>query len=249
MRKVFSVAMMAAMLSLVGISRDASATATVTLIWGAGSAGTLGLGSGTVTVAPGGGQTLRLDIYLTHSEVSGLGGHAFSLNFDTDLGNELNLLGGAMAPAEWLGTDTNPGPPSDNYGPIGLLPGPEGTVESSGAVAGRVNSYESGTVAATFLPRTGLAYSVGSYTATAPTSYRVATAFFAVNAGALTDGDDVFSGAFNGLADVTANGLNQPVTMSFGNASVNVVPEPGTVSLLGLGLLGLVLAGRRSRRS
>jgi len=31
--------------------------------------------------------------------------------------------------------------------------------------------------------------------------------------------------------------------------TVNVVPEPGTASLLGLGILGLVIAGRRYRRS
>jgi hypothetical protein len=44
--------------------------------------------------------------------------------------------------------------------------------------------------------------------------------------------------------------ISAPVTeLPFNGASINVVPEPGTVSLLGLGLVGLILAGRRSRRS
>jgi hypothetical protein len=252
MRKVFSVAMMAAMVGLVGMTRDASATATVTLIWGAcggGTGGCVGTGTSTLTVNSGGGQTLRLDIFLTHDEAVTIDAHVFSLNFDTDLLNELNFTGG-MPPVEWAGTDTNPSPNiTELYGPF--TAGHQGTDESSFATAGRINSLESGTVLSTSLPRTGVAYTVGTFTATAPASYRVAQAFFAVNpGGAWTDGDDVFSGAFNGGFDVTAN-ANGAVTMDFGGASVNgqLVPEPGTVSLLGLGLLGLVLAGRRSRRS
>ena len=146
----------------------------------------------------------------------------FSLNFDTDLGNELNLTGG-MPPVEWTGTDTNPGPITDNYGP--LAAGLGGTVESTGSVAGRINSFDSASAGFTVLPRTGLAYSVGTFTATAPASYRVGQAFFTVNAGAFTDGADVFSGEFS-VFDGTANGLLQPVTMNFRTASVGSVFDP-----------------------
>ena len=114
-----------------------------------------GLNTNTIEVNPGGGQTLRLDIFLSLDETSGLIAHAFSLGFDTVLDNELNI---SMAPVEWSGTDGNPGPVTDVYGPF--TSGIGGTVESTNLVAGRLNSYESASVT-TLLPRTGAAYTVG----------------------------------------------------------------------------------------
>jgi len=247
MRKVFSVAVMAAMFCFVGMTKDAGATVTVSLLWGACSLGCTGLGTDTITdgaIAPG--QTFRVDIFMSHDLTQGVKTHALSLNFDTSPQNELNL--GPMAAAEWAGTDVDPGPASSMYLPITV--GVFSTIESPALPSGRINSYESGALVGV-LPANGVAYSVGTFTATAPASYRIGQAFFTSN-GAVTDGADIFSGLFNGLFDVIVDGLSAAIptgTITFGSATLNAIPEPGTVSLLGLGLVGLVLAGRRSRRS
>jgi len=251
MRKVFSVALMAAMLCLVGITKDAGATVTFTLEWGAcgGGAGCFGFvaGTQTVTLNPGSGQTLRLDLFLTHDIPTGISGHGFSLNFDSDLLNELNV-NPAMAPSEWAGTDLDPNMVINLYAPLDATPSP--IIESVlGGPAGRIALFESVNITQT-LPMNGAVYTIGTGSNTAPARYRVGQAFFVAN-GAITDGADIFSGLFGGADGVIDSaGADIPGgLLSFGTATVNLVPEPGTVSLLGLGLVGLVLAGRRSRRS
>jgi hypothetical protein len=261
MRKVFSVALMAAVVGLFGgVAKDASAAVTIVLSWtacGGGTGGCTATGNpaGTIlvdeiTVNPGGGQTLRLDIFLENSE--DMFAHGISLMFDTDLLNELNLS--TPAPAEWAGTDVNPGPGVSTYGPTAPAASTavQGTVESTGGVAGRVNWFESNAGGFAFsdnLPAVNSVYSVGSFTATAPARYRIGRVFFSVNT-VTNDGDDVFSGLFaQGFDGVIGSDGSPVVVQNYLNASVNVVPEPGTVSLLGLGLVGLIVAGRRSRRS
>jgi len=228
MRKVFSVALMAAVVCLVGMTRDASALVTFDLVW----TSTTGAGiTGTNAIVAAAGDTLVLTVRMTTTQT--LSFHGISLNYDTDLGNELNLIGAG----EWGGSSFGTTAMASSYTPLTLDVTLE--VESSGAMAGRINTYESGqTVGTLFLP-------VGTYA--------IGTAQFVSNGG-VTDGFDVFSGLFNVGVDSVNNNVNGVIpegdpSVVFLDASVNAIPEPGTASLLGLGLVGLVLAGRRSRRS
>jgi hypothetical protein len=217
MRKVFSVALVMAMLVLAGASRDAGATVTFDLIW----ADTTGAGVvGTDTIVAAAGDTLRLHIIMENDEI--LIGHFISIGFDPALSDELNLL----SSANWAGSSYGMGSTASTYVPLG---GTQNNVESPATFGGRVNFVNSGWSSGP------LQLPLGTRT--------IGTVEFVVTASVATDGFDVFAGIF-GPGD-TMNG----VPTVFNTAAVNVIPEPGTVSLLGLGLVGLVLAGRRSRRS
>lgn len=228
MRKVFSVALMAAMVCLVGMSKDASANVTYSLIWQSATGGATGVGTanlGNFTA----GNTAVLGIVLTNDQT--LGGHGVDLTFDTALGNELNLFA-PTAGKEWAGSNYGTTTMATNYSPINSGFGPPAPVESTGAVQGSVTLIESGQITGPlFLP-------VGTYT--------VGTVKFVSNGSAQSDVNVGYFGLSGGTLGnnflLIPNG-----NISFNGATVNI-PEPGTVSLLGLGLVGLVLAGRRRAR-
>ncbi|MFP8873363.1 MAG: PEP-CTERM sorting domain-containing protein, partial [Myxococcota bacterium] len=77
------------------------------------------------------------------------------------------------------------------------------------------------------------------------TSFRAGTATFSISA---TDQTVLELGFFRTDGASMGNSASQFVTPTFGSWVINQAPEPGTTLLMGLGLFGLALAARRSRR-
>ena len=224
------------------MSRDAGAVSVVDLVFTSHNGSAINTDS--VTAAPGDLLTMEIR-FIPDEDISILG---WSILYDTDNENELNII----QVREWTGysqtamamnnqlsvtfTPTNNG--------AGQLGGNVFT-ESGAGSRGESLTYESGSIA-TPLP--------GPATTGFSAPYVVGTIVWQVNS-PTTDGDDIFVGAFNSGVDGTFNSdipgvnLNNSIDFQGASVNVNVIPEPGTASLLGLGLVGLILAGRRGRRS
>jgi hypothetical protein len=217
-----------ASVSLLGFSSVAGATS-VSMIW-TGTTGTGATGSSDINVSNVTAETLTLTLTLT-ADSAGVGAYFMSLRFDTDGGNELNIV--SVAEGSW--TNGLTGAKARNL--TQLNAGIESTQESENtAPEGRLFTFE--------------ATSLGTGIKNASLIWGVVV--FTTNPGNVaTDGDDVFSGIFNPGIDVLFDNLTQPINAAaYSQASVNTVavPEPGIVALLGVGVGALLLAGRRRSR-
>lgn len=234
-RKLFLTTLMAGLCCL-GISSTASAFS-VNLNWLNAAGGPIDSVSGnSVTLASASTiATLTLDISIT-TDSRGTGGFGFLFEWDRDLGNELDFLSGTGIPAPFVVIGGGYFAP---LAPTYPFPDVARRLQEStaGGQEGIIGQLEA---ALTFGAGTGgFTVSIGTVT-------------FVTTGSVANDGDDVFSNGGWPSPPIQTNVLaenfsNITSSVAFGGASVNYIPEPGTLSLLGLGVGALVFAGRRRK--
>ena len=234
MRKVFSVALMASLACAFGLVQNAKAGVTIDVLFQDAT-----IASG-ITIAPGdagtgcafggyaGGSVATghcMDVILTSTYDMIVAGT--SVAYDTDDG----LLVGAIY--EWKG-----GPIAWNRGAPSGYCSPAAGITDTGT---SISSFDCLVPPPNLPPNPNLAagtYRIGTIVWDTSGTAVMANGFETV--AAFLTGPDAVGVVINGI------GVAWNANVVLGT-HILTIPEPGTVSLLGLGLVGLILAGRRNR--
>jgi hypothetical protein len=223
MRKLIGMAVVAGLVAVGGFASSAMAGAALDLVFIEKNGGAI---AATDTVTAAAGDTLLMALVM-HTDIQ-LSAYGFSLNYDLDGDNELDVV----SATQWSGVPLN-AKASASFTPLGALAPSTSTFVGSFNATNNVNTLN------LFLP------------ANAAPGYTIGTVVWHVNAGVNTDGADIISGFLNpgvdGLGDSSFNLIDNQALFHGATVNSTVIPEPGTAGLLGFGLVGLILAGRRSR--
>jgi hypothetical protein len=221
MRKLFVFAMVAGLIGLGGFVRDARAGATIDLIF-VGKNGSPIAPTSSVSGVPS--DTFTMALIMTNDQT--LTAAIFSLSYDLGGVDTLDVV----SAVQWSGLPIAKAG-TDFFAPLaGLNP-------ISNTFVGAFQGVTSNLGLPRTLPVAGGAFA-GGYQMGTVVWHATNAGAFAITGGIINAGLDAFGDfAFNNISNLVQPGV----------ATVTVIPEPGTASLLGLGLVGLVLMGRRSR--
>ena len=162
--------------------------------------------------------TVTVDIYLTATGATSVSGYQFAILYDAEVG-----------------------------GGNSLVNAPTHAAAASWTSGGGGLNLNTGTAFAAAISASTLTTPADDITA-ADGKVQIGSIVFTTGT-VTTDGIDV-SGCYNCTAfGPTGDGAvgSGDLTTVFNGLAINVVPEPTTASLLGLGLLGLTVAGRRRK--
>lgn len=236
MRKVFSVALMATMACVFGLAQSANAGTTIDVVFqdaitptgitiNAGDPGPGCTFTGYYHRTVATGRCMNVMLYTTDPLI----GVGVSVDYDND--NGLAVMG----VREWAGVGVS----FNKLGTLQKSCGPAGPVVDNGGIIQQFDCI---------IPPPNAPPSL------APGTYRMGTIIWDTS-GTVAGGDNleviaaVIAGGDGVGAVINGNILDTTalVVVRSHILNLNIIPEPGTASLLGLGLVGLILAGRRSR--
>jgi hypothetical protein len=222
MRILNSVMLMAGMAFVLAVAPQASATSVDLVQIG----GTATCDGGTGVCTGGISDTMQFAITM-QVDADGVNAWSVDLGWDSGLENALTL-NASTQPTSYYNGFGNPSPPPTT---IGYTAGTTGATQQSSPL------------------QSGHVYAVSGATTQdfnltiASTSFRAGTATFTIDGTAQTN---VALGFLRTDGASMGNSNSEFITPTFGSWIINQAPEPGTTLLMGLGLVGLALAGRRS---
>ncbi len=213
------VLMLAALVIALGMAGTASAVGSITTQWISSTAtGTTGLNTPNLTVGPGNnGATVVLRIFV-NPDTAGVNAVGVVFNYDT------SILGGAAetrCPFPAPGNIAAPGLCGSNFG--GLLSTNSNAVNTPGQIGG---------IQTDGVPPAGQSL-----------QFTFADMTFTIQSGTGTTGTLFLRAGIDGI--VTTN--SDFVIPTLGAATIQVIPEPGTIALMVVGLGALAFVGRRRR--
>lgn len=239
MRTLKAIALTASLAMVLGVAGQASATPSLDLVYLGGATGgepcTNGI-AGVDCLHTNESDIITFKLVLT-VDTLGVTAWGFDIRWDADGEDELDLVNYQQRQNIFFSAP-NPTPPPDtielgNYNPTG----PTFIVESAPGSDGHIYGID-----ATSISITGpFIHNV---------SFRLGIVSFHVNGNVNKNpGADIETGFFRGDGNAMGDDQFNFITPNFGSFAIDSVPEPGTSLLMGMGVLGLILAGRASRKS